>query len=249
MLDTSYRNDEGAPPARDGRYHLGDTEWRDVESAVQLALDAGATDVVLMGASMGGALVTQMMDRSPLADRVRALALDAPVLDWREVLRQQARLRHLPESLGEIAGALAFRRIGADLGAFDQVERSERFAVPVWLAHGEADDVVPIVTSRAFAATRPDLVTTFFAPGAGHVQSWNVDPAAYEDAFGRWLATVTGEQEAAASPGCRSPSGRRAPASDGRRPGAGGRPRRTCSRPPSGPPASCTWCCPARSRR
>ena len=78
VLDTSYRNDEGAPPARDGRYHLGDTEWRDVEAAVRLALDSGATDVVLMGASMGGALVTQMMERSPLADRVRALALDAP---------------------------------------------------------------------------------------------------------------------------------------------------------------------------
>ncbi len=42
-LVVTYRNDPGAPPAPDGRYNLGLSEWRDVESALEYAAAAGAT--------------------------------------------------------------------------------------------------------------------------------------------------------------------------------------------------------------
>lgn len=45
----SYRNDGVAPASFDGRYALGDTEWEDVEAAIQFALDRGARELVLMG--------------------------------------------------------------------------------------------------------------------------------------------------------------------------------------------------------
>ena len=68
----------------------------DVEAALLVAAERGAADVVLFGWSMGGAIALQVVARSWLADRVRAVVLDAPVLDWRHVLDHHARLNRAP---------------------------------------------------------------------------------------------------------------------------------------------------------
>jgi pimeloyl-ACP methyl ester carboxylesterase len=86
----SYRNDADAPALPGGRYHLGDTEWADVEHAIRLAMRRGATGVVLVGWSMGGAIVLQLLSRSRLLHVVRAVVLDAPVVSWADVLDHQA---------------------------------------------------------------------------------------------------------------------------------------------------------------
>src|SRR5690606_37187059 len=85
----SYRNDGDAPSSADHRYGLGDTEWRDVESAIRFALDSGARDVVLMGWSMGGATVLQTLTRSTFATAIRGVVLDSPVVDWVTTLQYQ----------------------------------------------------------------------------------------------------------------------------------------------------------------
>ena len=88
----SYRNDPGAPPSEDGLLHLGQTEWRDVESAARYAVRRGARSLVLVGASMGGAIVSQFIHALPRrvtfhrvrgAGHVEAWNVDPAVYDRR----------------------------------------------------------------------------------------------------------------------------------------------------------------------
>jgi hypothetical protein len=95
-----YRNDLGAPASSDGRYSLGLSEWRDCEAAILYAVEAGAREVVLFGWSMGGAIILQTLDRSWLSDRVTAVVLDAPVIDWADVLRHHGALHKIPAPVG-----------------------------------------------------------------------------------------------------------------------------------------------------
>jgi fermentation-respiration switch protein FrsA (DUF1100 family) len=60
----------------------------------------------------------------------------------------------------------------------------------VLLFHGDDDTIVPIASSEAFAARRPDLVRYEKVPGATHVRAWNVDRARYEAAVREFLGTV-----------------------------------------------------------
>ncbi|WP_323189283.1 hypothetical protein [Kitasatospora sp. NBC_00240] len=90
VLAVTYRGDDGAPASPDGLGHFGDTEWRDVEAAVRLALDSGAGKVVLYGWSLGATMALQTAARSAWADAVCGLILDSPVLDWSRTVRREA---------------------------------------------------------------------------------------------------------------------------------------------------------------
>jgi len=190
-LVVSYRNDPEAPASPDGRYHLGDTEWLDVEAAMAHAVAAGARRFVLVGWSMGAAIIGALLSRSALADRVAALVWDAPLVDWRATLRQQARVRHLPPALTEITTRVAGRRIGMDFDRFDLRAHPPTVRPPTLLVHTTGDSAVPVQPSRALAAVAPELgwpMTYLEVPHAEHTAAWNADPAAYEDAVTRFLA-------------------------------------------------------------
>lgn len=185
----SYREDQGAPASPDGFHHMGLTEWLDLQAAVGYALGHGAHRVVLAGASMGGAIVAQFMEKSALADRVAGLVLDAPVLDWRDTLEFGATEMGLPGFTAMPVEWAVGARIDADWNSLDAVARPAAFQLPILLFHGTDDEVVPIATSNAFAAELPG-VTYYRVPRAGHVQSWNVDPRLYERRLTSFLASL-----------------------------------------------------------
>jgi dipeptidyl aminopeptidase/acylaminoacyl peptidase len=188
VLVPSYRNDVGAAASPDGEDHLGDTEWRDLEAAVHWALDRGAHDVVLFGWSMGAAVSLQLVDRSSVRGSVRALVLDSPALDWRDVLGHQGDLRGLPRPVTSVAEWFVQARLGADFDRFDWVSRARALTRPMFVVHSSADAYVPNGPSLALARARPDLVTYFDVPGADHTRGWNVDPERYQTALGSWLS-------------------------------------------------------------
>ncbi len=193
QLVLSYRNDEGAPSSPDGHYHLGDTEWEDVEAGVRYALAHGARRVVLFAWSMGGAITGAFLDRSPDAARVEAVVWDAPLVDWRATLRQQARNRRLPPGLSPLAIAATSRRIGIDFDRFDLRRRPPAVRPPTLLVHSAGDTAVPVTASRALAAAAPALdwpLRYLEVAEVEHTGSWNADPEAYERAVTSFLAEV-----------------------------------------------------------
>jgi uncharacterized protein len=186
----TYRDDLGAPPSPDGFHHMGLTEWRDLGAAARYALAHGAERLVLIGYSMGGAIVTQFMERSPLAPKVAGLVLDAPVLDWQAVLSFNATEMGLPSFLSRPVEWAIGARIDADWGSLDAGRHLDDFQLPILLFHGTEDDVVPISTSDDFAAELPGRVTYFRVPEAGHTEEWNVDPRLYERRLSAFLLRV-----------------------------------------------------------
>ncbi|MFZ0217560.1 MAG: alpha/beta hydrolase [Candidatus Dormiibacterota bacterium] len=175
----SYRNDAGAPPSADGLIHLGSTEWEDLQAAAAFALSHGAAHLVLFGASMGGAIVTRFMRQSTLAAHVTKLVLDAPALDWQSILDNQAARLHLPFMAGPVELAVQLR-VGFDWGEMDEIAHAGSFHLPILLFQGSDDTLVPPSDSAAFARRAPGPVTFVSVAEAGHIQSWNVDPAAYD---------------------------------------------------------------------
>jgi uncharacterized protein len=191
VLDLTYRNDIGAPASSDHLYHLGATEWQDLEAGVRYALAHGAHDVILYGYSMGGTTVEMFLHRSAYASRVRAVVLDAPVLNWATVLSLAAEQRHLPGLLTSAADRVVALRLGlTSMDALDEVRSAGSLRAPTLLFHGTADDRAPFSVSVAFARARPDLVTFVPVAGAAHTQEWNADPALYTRSLRTFLTRV-----------------------------------------------------------
>ncbi|WP_022899481.1 alpha/beta hydrolase family protein [Humibacter albus] len=195
-LAISYRNDTDAPDSDDRRYGLGATEWHDVDAAIAYALAHGAEDIVLVGWSMGGAIVLQTAVRSPRADRVRAIMLDSPVINWFETLEFQADEMRLPQPVTR--GALALldstwantivgQRAPVGLASLDFTMRANELTVPVLLMHSDDDGYVPSGSSRRLAELRPDIVTFVPFVSAKHTKLWNYDAERWNAAIDGWL--------------------------------------------------------------
>lgn len=202
-LDLGYRNDAGSPLDPSGHYGWGGTEWRDLDAAVGWAQQRGARRVVLLGASMGGAVVASFLEHSPRAPLVSAVVLDSPVLDFAGVVDLGTARGRLPVVGWAVPGPVRWTaervvslRFGVDWRALDHLDDTSWLRVPLLLLHGTADVTVPFDGSARLAAARPDLVTFLPDPGVAHVQSWNRDPVRYEAELRRFLLRPGGSRAA-----------------------------------------------------
>ena len=196
-LVPSYRNDEGVPAGPDRRYALGLSEWRDVDASIEYAVARGATEILLVGWSMGGAIVLQLLDRSPRSDLVSRVVLDAPVVDWGDVLAHHAKAHHVPRPVGSLARAMMRQRWGhrivgvhegVDLALTDWVRRADELRHPLLLVHSADDEFVPFGPSLALARARPDLVTFEEWTTARHCKEWNTEPERWESLVADYVA-------------------------------------------------------------
>lgn len=192
----SYRNDAEVRVEHTSRYGLGDTEWIDVDVAIDHALREGAKNVVLIGWSMGGAIALQAASRGRNKDHIAALILDGPVVDWVNVLDGQARRNMLPTPIARLtlemitqpwARPITGLETPLDLRRMDWVTRAAELDLPVLLIHSDDDEFVPSAPSHALAAVRRDLVTMPRYNKARHTKEWNIDPIRWEDDVANFL--------------------------------------------------------------
>lgn len=193
VLDITYRNDPGAPGDENGGRQLGVAEWRDLEAAVQYALDNGASGVVLFGFSMGGAVVEQYLNRAEDTTAVRGVILDSPALDFDAALDHVVAGLGLPGWIAPIERAIVESRSGvafADADSLAQNLANGGPRQPVLIFHGTRDSIIPLASSEEFAQAWPEEVELVVVDDAIHTGAWNTDRDRYETHMLAFLARL-----------------------------------------------------------
>jgi alpha-beta hydrolase superfamily lysophospholipase len=192
VLDITYRNDIGAPRSSDGLMHLGESEWRDLDAAVRAAYSMGAKHIVLYGGSMGGAIVLKFLANSPLADRVSAVLLEAPMLSVPRMIDNLGYVHHMPAPLTWTALQLTNWRLGFDVHRIDALRFPLKVHPPTLMLQDMADRVMPLSAAREFvsnSARQGWAIEYSEFPNAGHGETWNSDPERCEALIRRLLQT------------------------------------------------------------
>ena len=189
-LNIEYRNDPGAPSVSGNIARYGQTEWQDLNAAVEFALARGAKRFVLVGTSMGASIILGFMERSEHAPKVEALVLDSPATDIGEIIRTEAKTTPLIPGVVDVGPGLTWSAMTIASWRFDiswsqtgYNDRAGDINVPMLIWAAEDDTTVPIETIEEFVANaQPDLVQfeRVTNPQASHLMSWNVDPDRYD---------------------------------------------------------------------
>ncbi len=203
-LIPTFRSDLEVSPPQAESSHLGQTEWRDVESAVSYAVTRGASRIILSGWSMGGTIALLTAERSAHRDRIVGVVLVGPVTSWRKTITAGAARAGVP-AIGAglvmcLLQAPSFARMlgleePINFDALEWVDVPNRVAVPTLVLHSYTDQEVPWDISSAFQRANPDTVTLVPLPEAHHTQEWNASPLTFTNELTAWVSkTILAEQ-------------------------------------------------------
>lgn len=195
-LIVQYRGDGGGPNPLNGST-LGQMEWRDIEPAVEFAIQQGAKRIVLVGMSLGATIALSFVDRSSLAASIDGMVLVAPILNWSNSIRSNVQTAGLPPFVAGATKLLLSKSFSSRLLRvpqpiqFDQLDFVDDAVpvVPTLILHTKGDRVAPFNDSVQLASRFPDLVTLQPFEGQEHALEWNSDTALFEGVLGSWLMT------------------------------------------------------------
>jgi len=145
----------------------------DVRAAREHLVNLGAEKIMYLGESLGAAVVAELATEHPPC----AMLLRSPFSELADVAAE-----HYP--------FLPVRLLLKD--RFPVVEHVRRTESPVTVVYGSADEIVPVVQSRAVAEAAAGPVTTVEILGAGHNDAELLDGPRLVDAAAR-LANPGGQ--------------------------------------------------------
>ena len=176
----SYRNDRGLPKDPSGIYQYGATEWKDLDAAINKALEF-SDNIVLWGTSGGGGPVSSWLVNTDDKNKIKGIIYEAPVINfWESVeVNGAARFPWLPNQLFSYFKIFTEVRYGVDFSEMDFTDAVINSTIPTLLFHGDDDEWVPVSMSDLIASERKENFTYIRYENVGHVTSWNADPDNY----------------------------------------------------------------------
>ena len=176
----SYRNDKGLPKDPSGIYQYGTTEWKDIDGAIDKALEF-TDNVVLWGTSGGGGPISSWLGNVDDKTKVKGIIYEAPVINfWESVeVNGAARYPWVPQQLFGYFKIFTEIRYGIDFENMNFTDNVINSDIPVLLFHGDDDEWVPVEMSDLIAENRDTNFTYIRYENVGHVTSWNADPDNY----------------------------------------------------------------------
>ncbi len=175
--------DQRAQGSSQGHYiTFGIRERRDVATWVTWHNAHFGADIPLLisGLSMGATTVL-MAAGNPLAANVRGVIADCGFTSPAGIIGKLARENHIPAAPVLFLLNLETRLFaGFGLKEYSTLTALQQTTLPVFFAHGEADTFVPCeMTKRNYAACASKDKTLLLVPGAGHGQSYLIQPEQY----------------------------------------------------------------------
>lgn len=141
----------------------------------------GKLPVYLAGVSMGASTVL-MTAGLELPENVRGIVADcgftSPDAIWKHVAEKNLHIKYGLH--GTMIEKMCQKRIQLSAKGYSTIEAMGKCSVPVLFIHGTDDDFVPVTMSYENYSACVSEKRLFVVPGAGHGQSYYVDPAGYE---------------------------------------------------------------------
>ena len=198
-LVPSYRGDGEGPTVAGNVSALGQDEWRDVESALEYALDNGAKNIVLFGWSMGAMIALLASEQSAYRDCIRGLVLISPVTNWKATVSAGMRAARLPRVLAVTAIEMLSNPVSSQLLGltrpidFEKLDWStggRSLNTPTLVIHSDGDTTVPLQSSIEFAMSHPSMTELAIFPAAPHAFEWNSSRRLFESTVHHWCKKI-----------------------------------------------------------
>ena len=192
QLYITYRNDKDINIHTEGYHMFGLTEWKDLESAVNFAMDKSPDNIFVLGHSMGGSIAFNFLLQSSISNEVSGVILESPALDLNKIFSYQAAKLPLPAQmfLNPVKFMVA-RMVGIKWSDFDYIAKSARAHTPILLIHSENDETVPVCIGDRLARELPEVVNYLRLQGAPHAGAWNYSQNKVEQSVAQFINRLT----------------------------------------------------------